>query len=194
MTFFQKAIFIFFLLTSSASFGQINLKAIRFSLFSEAVSLPTYELVKIPIHPGILIGADMWKKEGEYWHQSFGGDISYYYHRTFEHSILLDAVYSIGYAFKFGLQPKLLSSLGYKHSILTGNQFKFENGKYKKSANIGKAQLNIKLGIGLEYAISDIYAINLDYRIMVAYPYSPNKNIPLAPYSLFGIGIIIKTK
>ena len=191
MKYSRIGLIILLLIVSSISYGQIKPKSIRLSVFSEAVTVPTYKLVKSPIHPGILVGVDFWKKSKNHWQQTFGTDLSYYYHRTFEHAIMLDATYSLGYSFKFGLQPKLLTSLGYKHSILTGTQYKFENGKYEKATNFGKPQVSLKLGFGLEYPISEKIAINIDYRVMVAYPYAPKKDIPMAPYSLFGIGVSI---
>jgi hypothetical protein len=192
MKYSQIGLIILLLMYSSISYGQIKPESIRLSVFTEAIAIPSYKLIKSPIHPGILVGIDFFGKFKNHWKQTIGADLSYYYHRTFEHAIMLDATYSIGYSFKFGLQPKLLTSLGYKHSILTGTQYKFESGQYEKATNLGKPQVNLKLGFGLEYPISEKIAVNIDYRIMVVYPYAPKKDIPMAPHSIFGIGAIMK--
>jgi hypothetical protein len=174
------------------SHAQVKPKAIRVMALSEATTMPTYKVVKLPFHAGVLIGADLWTKSGAHWQQAFGVDLSYYYHRFYEHAIMIDGLYTLGYKFNFGLQVNLPISIGYKHSILTGEVYKLENGSYKEIYDLGKAQFNGKLGIGLEFPVTDKLSIRADYRYMVALPYMPEKDMPFSLHSLFGLGCTIK--
>ena len=171
--------------------AQIRLNAFRVAALNEAVTLPSYKVIKLPIHPGALIGVDLWQKTTKHWTKTMGVDLSYYYHNLYEHATMLDAAYTLGYKFNFGLQTKLLTNVGYKQSFLTGDVFKFKNGDYERVYLTGQAQLNIKLGLGLEYPVNEKWSITTDYKFMLAMPYAPKSGKPFATHSLFGLGIKI---
>ena len=179
------------LLCRTSGWAQFKLNAFRVVALSEAVSLPTYKVVQLPIHPGVLIGVNFWQKAGKHWVNTLGTDLSYYYHDLYEHAFMIDAAYTLGYKFNFGLQTKMLTNIGYKQSILTGDVFKFKNGEYERVYLAGKAQLNVKLGFGLEYPITEKWSIITDYKFMLAIPYSPKRGQPFATHSFFGLGIKI---
>lgn len=171
--------------------AQIKPQNIRISVFSEATTMPTLKPIQLPLHPGILLGTDVWSSSGKHWHKALGAELCYYHHRLYEHAIMLDASYRIGYQFKLGLAINLLSNIGYKHSILEGPLYKFKNGSYEKSMHSGRAQFNAKLGLGLSYNLNSTYSITTDYKIMMATPYAPKKEMPFALHSFLGIGVRI---
>jgi len=180
-----------FMLVSISSICKAQIKpvSLRFEFINEMTSLPTYKVVQKPIHPGFLIGVDVWEKTNTKWPQTLGVDFGYYYHRLYEHAFMLDGSYSFGYKFQFGLRVKLLGSLGYKHSILSGNEYKFEDGDYKESTHWGKPQFNAKVGIGLEYPVYKHLSLTANVKEMLALPYAPKKGMPFATHSLFSIGV-----
>lgn len=164
----------------------------RFSLGNEAVTLPTYKFYRGPLHPAVVIGVDVWEKKSTHWHQSFGPEATYYFHKMFEHAVILDGVYRVGWHTRFGLSLNFIAAAGYKHSFLTGPVFKFENGTYKQVDVAGKPQFNLMLGPGLEFALNDKISITAESRYMVVLPYAPKRGMPFATHAIFSAGIKIK--
>lgn len=172
-------------------YAQIKPQNLRISVFTEATTMPTLKPIQLPLHPGVLVGTDFWNKSGKHWQKALGAELSYYHHRLYEHALMLDASYRLGYQFNFGLGINLRTNIGYKHSIQEGPVYKFKNGSYERALHGGKAQFNAKLGLGLSYALNKRYSITTDYKMMVATPYAPKKEMPFALHSLFGIGLHI---
>jgi hypothetical protein len=96
----------------------------------------------------------------------------------------------LGYKFNFGLQTNLTTALGYKHAILTGDKYKLSDGEYRKVTHWGKSQLNTKLGIGLEYPISEKYSITTDYKAMLVAPFG-DRILPFSIHTFLGVGVKI---
>lgn len=178
------------LLSSSDSFSQFKPQTLRVSMANEATALPSFRLTQAPLHPAFLIGTEFWVKSRKQWQQSLGADFTFYYHRLSEKALMLDAVYALGYQFKFGLQTKLLTGIGYKHSVLSGDVYRFDNGQYAKAMHWGKSQMNIKLGLGLEYPLNPKFSLTSEYKIMAVVPYS--NFIPFSAHTFFGIGLKVK--
>lgn len=164
----------------------------RFSLGNEAVTLPTYKFYRGPLHPAVIIGVDVWEKQTTHGHQSFGPEASYYFHKTFEHAVIINGVYRAGWHTRFGLSLNFIAAAGYKHSFLTGPVFKFEEGAYKQVNVAGKSQFNLMLGPGLEFALNDKISITAESRYMLVLPYAPKRGMPFATHAIFSAGIKIK--
>ncbi|PWJ55539.1 hypothetical protein CLV98_11315 [Dyadobacter jejuensis] len=177
------------LLLPLCSQAQKNLKV---SFTNEAISLPTIKALQTPIHPGIKVGSDFIVKGKNNWKQTVGADLSFFHHRLSENALMLDATYAIGYKFRFGLQPKFLSSLGYKHSLPVSEVYKLDNGVYKKASFFGKSQVNAKIGLGLEYPVNKKLSITADYQTMVAMPYS--QKLPFSLHTFLSMGIKVNFK
>lgn len=186
----QKAMILALLVSiSSLCHAQIKLTSLRVEVFNEMVSMPTNRVIQTPLHPGFIIGADFYEKKDTRWPQTLGVDLGYYYHRLYEHAFMLDAAYSFGYEFKFGLRLKLLANIGYKHSVLSGDVYEFENGEYQESTHWGKAQFNVKAGLGMEYPLFNRYSVSINVKEMIALPYASEKGMPFSTHLLFGVGV-----
>ncbi len=178
--------------------GQLNvysqewLKTLKITTMSESVSIPFAQVVLDPIHPGISVGGDLIVKDETQWYRSLGVEAGYYYHRLYEHAIMIDGVYNFGYTFNFKLRTNFIAMLGYKHSILTGETFVYENGEYKLKQHWGKPQVSTKVGFGLEYPITKKVCLTTEYLGMIAVPYSPDRGMPYATHALIKIGTKIK--
>lgn len=188
-----KAILFIVLLNAVKSFAQFHPKTIRVAFLNEATALPSTRLLKFPIHPTLNIGTDFRVRSGKHWQRALGVDAYYYYQRLDQHTIMLDASYRIGYKFNFGLQVNLLTALGYKHAILSGEKYELKDGTYQKTSHWGKPQINTKLGFGLEYPISEKYSIMTNYKVMVAAP-SGGLYIPFSINTFLGAGLKINLK
>lgn len=175
----------------SKTFSQKWLKTIKVSAINESVSVPYGQLLVSPIHPGISVGTDFWVKDQTVWFRSFGVDAGYYYHELYEHAFMLDAVYNFGYTFPFHLRLKAIGALGYKHSILTGDTYVLKNGEYVKKQHPGQPQVNTKLGLGIEYPVSQNLSITADYCGMICLPYSPDQGMPFATQAILRFGVKI---
>ena len=99
---FKLALILILLTSHNVLYSQFNPKTIKVSFVSESVSLPFAQFVISPVHPGISIGTDLMIKDQTSWYKSFGLEAGYYYHKLYEHAILLDAAYKFGYTFNFG--------------------------------------------------------------------------------------------
>jgi hypothetical protein len=100
-----KALVACLILNCSNIQAQLQPKTLRVGILNESISLPSWQLIKLPIHPTLNVGVDLREKGGTHWKRTFGTDAYYYYHRQIEHAIMLDASYRIGYQFKSGLKP-----------------------------------------------------------------------------------------
>ena len=174
------------------SYSQLRLENIKVSAMTESVSIPFVQLLLTPVHPGFSVGGDLIVKDQTQWYRSLGVEASYYYHRLYEHAIMLDAVYNFGYTFNFKLRPYVIAILGYKHSILTGETFVLEDGEYKKKQHWGQPQVSPKIGFGLEYPITERICITSEYLGMMPRPYSENSLSSNSMESLFKIGTKIR--
>ena len=176
------------IIAQAGVYAQWKPKTLNVALVSESVSIPFGQFVVNPIHPGLSVGTDLCVKDQTSWYRSFGVEAGYYYHRLYEHAIMLDAVGKFGYTFNFKLRTNLIGALGYKHSILTGKTYVLENGEYKAKMHPGKPQVNAKIGLGLEYPITNKISITADYLGMVALPYSPDQGMPYSIHTLLRMG------
>ena len=179
-------------LVQTNAYSQIKFQNIKVALISESVSIPFGQIPINPIHPGISIGSDLVVKDQTSWYKSLGVEAGYYYHEHYEHAIMLDATGQFGYTFGIGLQLHLNGALGYKHSILTGETYKFEGGEYKAKGYAAQSQFNIKLGYGLEFPISERISLGADYMGMIALPYAPDKGKPFSTHGILKLGTKIK--
>lgn len=187
---FQQHYWLLLLLLPSWSGAQSLVKAVDISVLNEAVTIPSHRIVQPPIHPGLRLGATLWTQAKGHWQNDLGAELSYYYHEWFEHALLVNGCYSIGYAFEMGLQPKFEVAAGYKQSFLSDEAvFRFEKGQYEPVILAGKAQLNLQVGLGLEYALTERWSLSLDYRAMAVYPYAPQKGLAAISHSLLALGL-----
>jgi hypothetical protein len=165
--------------------AQGGLKALRISVLTEASTLPSYKVVRIPVHPGVSFGLDFWEKNGEHWSRSLTAELGYYYQEMSEHAIMLGGIYGLSYETSFGLKPKFFAGLGYKHSILPGHVYTLEDAEYVSTHHKGQPQVTLKLGLGLEYRLSEKFALTTEYAVMAASPYSL---LPASVHNIFSIG------
>ncbi len=172
--------------------GEFIPRALSFNLMSESLSLPSYKLIRIPIHPGFQVSAELREKTKGNRISSINVNCRYYYHRYQEHAIMINLGYDWGYDFSNGLRPELLLGIGIKHTILPGPVYKLENGEYEKTTHFGRPLGNMTLGIGLEYAVNKQYSIISGYRMMAALPWQPKKEMPFSAHILFELGVKIK--
>ena len=164
------AVVILIIAAQSSLHSQWKPRTLNIAFVSESISVPFSQVIISPLHPGISIGTDLMIKDQTSWYRSFGVEASYYYHRTFEHAVMLDAVYNFGYTFSFGLRSTIIGAAGYKHSILTGSTFVLEDGEYVKKTHFGTPQANFRIGLGLEYPLSEKISVTTNYNGIMPVP------------------------
>lgn len=170
--------------------AQIKPKTLRVGLLNQSFSLPSWELTKLPIHPTVNVGSEFRIKQGKHWRRTFGADFYYYYQKSTEHALMLDATYRLGYQFKFGLIANFTTALGYKHAILTSTKYKLNDGVFEEKTHFGKPQGNVKLGLGLEYPLSEKYSLTTDYKVMAVAPFG-DRILPFSVNTFLGVGLKI---
>ncbi|HUM46276.1 MAG TPA: hypothetical protein PLD84_05080 [Chitinophagales bacterium] len=159
---------------------------------NENVSFPGVKLFESPIHPGASIGGVIpfaGKKNSWFGiHPEFG----FYIHREHENGILLSVPVKYHYRFNFGLAIGGGIGIGYLHTFSNQQEYKLDNGTYKKSNSLGQPQLVVTTGIDLSYKFftsrphpMDVFA---GYSFLVQLPYAAPVGIPLLPHTIFQIG------
>ena len=159
-------LFITSLSNPSLSFGQISPKSFRIAITGNNLDyLPKYD------HLGFAVGVDFIDKYGKHFRKTLGTELSFYRIKEIEQSVMLDATYSLGYVFRLGFEIKFLADLGYKFSAFTGDVYKFSNGQYEKTDKIvGQSQVNLKLGFGIEYPLSNKFSILANAKMNHYFP------------------------
>jgi hypothetical protein len=180
------------IMAQASLYSQWKPKTLKVAFVSESVSIPFGQVVIDPVHPGLTVGTDLMVKDQTAWYRSFGVEAGYYYHRLYEHAIMLDAAYRFGYTFGFKLRVSVIGMAGYKHSILTGETYVLENGEYKAKKHPGHPQVSPKIGFGLAYPVNSKISITGEYFGMFAIPYSPDQGMPFSTHALLRIGTTIK--
>ena len=62
----SKMILIIVLLNFTQSFAQLSPKTVRVAFLNEATALPSFRLLKFPIHPTFNIGTDLRVRSGKH--------------------------------------------------------------------------------------------------------------------------------
>ncbi|MEO6167365.1 MAG: hypothetical protein ABIO46_05890 [Chitinophagales bacterium] len=177
---------------SVAQQQSFRLQSISFSLLNENVSFPAAMLFENPIHPGASLGA-VFPFAGNK-NSSFGihPAVGFYLHREHENGILLSSPVEYHYRFNFGLAIGGGIGIGYLHTISNQQEFKLDNGTYKKLISLGQPQFVVNTGIDLSYKFfksrqhpMDVFA---GYSFLVQLPYAAPVGIPLLPHTIFQIG------
>jgi len=180
-------------LIATESVAQFSPKTLRVAVYNEAFGVPWGPITKLPIHPTVSLGTDFRVRSGKHWQKALGLDLYYYYQRSFEHALMLDVAYRLGYRFNFGLQANFHTALGYKHAILAGKKYSLKDGEYQPTSHFGKAQANLKVGLGLEYPLSKRYSITADYKAMAVAPFG-DRLLPFSANTFLGVGLNIHLK
>lgn len=164
-------------------------KSYRVSMVNEAIVVPFTQFLSLPLHPGISIGADLATFNKTKWHKSLSVEAIYYYHRLYENALILNGSFRVGYDFRFKLHPYLITSVGYKHSLLTGLTYKFEDGHYVEKKYTGHSQINTQIGIGISYPVTKNLDACIEYLGALAIPYEPKMGKLFATHSLLKVGV-----
>ena len=173
------------LFVSTTATGQI-FKSASFSILNEAVELTPFNDFA-PIHPGLELGVNFWRKDGKRFGQQFNSYLGFYHHKNVSNDFYLKAEYLFQTKIKSVVGVDLFPSVGYKHAFYPGDVYGLNEstGEYEKVNQSGIPRLTTGLGLGLTY-LNDSkiepfvrYEINLDY---------PHKLLGLLPRTIFKIG------
>jgi hypothetical protein len=160
----------------------------KFSIMSEAISFPTYKLVKQPVHPGFSLGYNLKTKSVRQHSQAFDVNFGYYYHPLMGNSFLFWPEYSYKQKFLKQFSLEGMSGLGYRHNISDRQVYRSEgDGAFKKATDWGSPQAFVSFGIGLGYEITTLIKIYTDYRFMAAYPFG--NPLPMSLHTMFNMGV-----
>jgi hypothetical protein len=192
----KNALFIFFLLsTTSAAAQKRSERNLSFHFTNNHTAYPFGAFTRLftgEVHPGFELGYGFnWKTKPKHdWYQTF--EAGYFYHRFVQHAIPLYTQF--GYRYKMGDHLQLKSALGggYMHSVAATAVLKRnDQGEYKNSKGIGRAQaiVNFALGAGYKVALrgSKPITLSLQYQQRVQTPFVKSY-VPLLPYNSLQIG------
>lgn len=191
---FRWALLILLLDSQHYAFGQEEKRGIplNVSVFSEAWSMPSFELVKKPIHPGLYVGTEKNMKEGRHSRFFLSAGLGYYYHKNIQHGIFLNLNAGYAYQFGFGLYTGASLGVGVINTIYPTPTYKLKNGEYKKSPDWGKVSLmpNADLTVGYTFNRESKKPISIftKYQVFLEYPYAPENTFPALPHTAFHIG------
>ena len=175
--------------------AQSNTIPITVSVFNNGTSLPGTGYAGVfskTVHPGITLGTYhlyQSKKKHELF-QSF--KLGYFFHRHAQHAVQLYSELGYRYLTASGFYADAALGAGYLHSFADVQQFKFEDGVYKKKPNLGRPQLMATFAVSAGY---DFAKQKLPLRLFAQYQFwmqTPfvKKYVPLLPNTALHLGII----
>lgn len=188
--------FLLTLITGSVVMARMPTLPISLSLFNNGTSLPGTGFAGIfsrTIHPGITMGTyHLYRQEKK--HELFQTlKLGYFYHRHAQHAVQLYS--ELGYRYLTGSGFYLEGNIGagYLHSFADLQQFKLEDGQYKKKVNLGRPQIMASLSLAAGYDLKT--KCNLPLRLFVQYQFwlqTPfvKKYVPLLPNAALHLGAI----
>jgi hypothetical protein len=192
----MKHLLLFLLLLPFVSHAQQGSLPVSVSIFNNGTSLPGQGYAGIfskTIHPGITFGTyHIYRKKAK--SELFQtAKLGYFYHRHAQHAVQLYSELGYRYLTKSGFYGEALLGAGYLHSFADVQQFKLEDGKYVKKANLGRPQFMATFSLGAGY---DLQAkgklplrLFLQYQFWMQTPFV-NKYVPLLPNAALHIGAI----
>ena len=166
--------------------------SVKISLINEAVSLPTVNILKTPLHPGFMLGTEFKIREKNRIKTLITTDFGYYYHQNIEHGIILRAGLKSEFHFNFGLSLFATFNFGYIHTIFAVPVYKYQDGVYKKVYNYGEPHSITTLGFGIAYTFLNnpkLFSIFLKSENAFVYPYGPIKGAPFMLFSFSHLGV-----
>ena len=165
---------------------------VTLTVFSEAWAIPSAQLIKIPIHPGISMGSGYTFRKTPQSSLSLNGTLGYFYHKNIQHNVHVIA--SLVYQHKIiaGLQAGVGLGVGYSHSIYPTPVYKLKGGEYQRTTDWGKSTALPSLDFNLGYTFNRLkekpFIIFAKYQFMAEWPYAPENTFPVLPHTLFHVG------
>lgn len=162
------------------------------TVFSEAWAIPSAQLIKTPIHPGISLGSAYPLRQSPKSSLSLNGTLGYFYHKNIQHNVHVIA--SLAYQHKIiaGLQAGVGLGIGYSHSVYPTPVYKLKNGEYQRVTDWGKPtalpSLDFNLGYTFNRSQEKPLTVFAKYQFMAEWPYAPENTFPVLPHTLFHVG------
>jgi hypothetical protein len=162
------------------------------SLFSQATALPSFNLVKNPIHPGIQATVN-WSSGRASGMENYGFRelaVGAFHHNHIQTAMY--ASYSWGYHYDVtgGLYAEGLAGLGYLHSFTDKAIYRpLEEGGFEQKTDFGRPQalVSFQLGLGYRFPNSSISPF-IRYGFHLQGPFAPDNGFPFNPLTTFHIG------
>jgi len=172
----------------SSNAQKINSASVAF--LNEAVELTPFNDF-FPIHPGIELGVNFWRKDKRKFGQQFNTYFGFYHHKNVSNTFYLKAEYLFQIKIRGVVGVDLFSSAGYKHYFYPGDVYTLNEstGEFEEANQFGIPRFTGGIGLGLTY-LSDNkiepfvrYEVNIDL---------PHKNLDVLPHTIFKIGVNYK--
>jgi hypothetical protein len=163
------------------------------SVFSEAWAIPSTQLIKNPIHPGISIGTAYALKQKNRSSLHLGATLGYFYHKNFQHNV--HAIVSLAYERRLFAGIHLGGSLGvgYSHSIYPTPVYSLKDGEYQRVTDWGKPAFMPAADLNFGYTFNrkreKLFTVFTKYQVLAEWPYAPENTFPVLPHTLFHAGL-----
>jgi hypothetical protein len=162
------------------------------SVFSEAWALPSTQLVKNPIHPGVYVATEHDLAQGQHSRFYLTLGIGYYYHRNVQHGVFLNLNAAYAYQFNFGLYAAASLGIGGINTMYPAPAYRLKDGAYKRTVDWGKVSLmpNADFTVGYTFNRHQVrpFSVFTKYQVFLEYPYAPANTFPALPHTAFHVG------
>jgi len=140
-----------------------------------------------PIHPGIELGVNFWRKEKRKFGYQFNTYLGFYNHKNVSNAIYLKAEYIFQIKIKGVVGIDLFSSAGYNHYFYPGDVYALNEsaGKYEKTNQLGIPRLTAGIGFGITYLNNSKIEPFVRYEVNADFPH---KLLGALPHTIFKIG------
>ncbi|MBX2985243.1 MAG: hypothetical protein LC109_04115 [Bacteroidia bacterium] len=185
----------FALMLHSLQASQEQKFPISISIFNNGTMLPGSGYAGVfskTIHPGISIGSSYLYSKGKRSELFQTLKLGYLYHQFSQNAIQLYSELGYQYNIHSGLYAQSLLGIGYLHSFVNLQQFKFDNGEYKETGKWGRPQFMGSFSLALGYDFQQSKKLPLDvflqYQFWLQAPFV-NKYVPVLPNSALHLGV-----
>lgn len=168
-------------------------RALSIMVLSEASSLPSYKLVKAPVHPGAALGTEFYLNNNETHQLLLAPVLGGYYHKNIYTAFFLTGDFLYRWNTDIGLQPEAAAGIGYQHTFFPDQLYEAdENGNFQPVTTAGRPHALIQASLGLGYALpigdaKDKVALFARYQLQLETPFA--NGIPVLPHSIFYFGV-----
>lgn len=192
----RVSVTLLFLFTALALQAQDKVLPVSVSVFNNGTALPGSGyagLFSQTVHPGITLGTAHFYRQTTRSELFQTLKLGYFYHRHNQHAIQLYSELGYRYLTRSGFYGEGLFGAGYLHSFADVQQFKWEEGRYVKKANLGRPQLMIAASLAAGYDLQKKTRLPLrlflQYQFWLQTPFV-RKYVPLLPNTALHVGAI----
>ena len=161
------------------------------SAFNHSLSLPFKNMLRLPVHPGLMVGTEFCYSKGNHSQLLQTLQLGGFYSRYFGSGLLLSSDLAYRYTTQVGVFGEAMLGVGYLHSFHPRPVYGLNaEGTYQRVTDWGKPSAMGSLSLGLGYDSGKLISPFIRYQWLLQVLYG--EALPLVPQGLLHLGVRIK--